>query len=105
MNRGKANKSEMDGGKANLNGGKNLMRAVGMAGKGTQAHSLLNKPLQADTAGGLSARHRPRRTNGPQLADFAANNNSHKAVLPLVVQVGGGECSRVGTQEGGCRPT
>ena len=57
--RGQANKNELDGGKANLYGGKMLMREVGMAGKGKQAHSPQNKPLQADTAGGFSARHRP----------------------------------------------
>ena len=62
----------MNRGKATLNRGK-LLRAVGMAGKEwQQAHSLQNKALQANTAGGLSARHRPQRHNGQQLAGLAA---------------------------------
>ena len=61
-----------------MNGGKLLMRAVGMAGKvaGRQTKSPQNKALQADSAGGLSARHRPRKTNGPQLADLAAQTTA-----------------------------
>ena len=43
-------------------------------------HRLLNKATAGNSASGFSARHRPQETNGPQLADFAANN-SHKAVL------------------------
>ena len=65
----------MDGGKQNERG-KNLMRAVGMAGKDKQAHSPQNKALQADTASGLSARHRPQ-TNSQQMAGLAA-----KQLLP-----------------------
>ena len=63
------------------------MRAVGMAGKGWQANkSLLNKPLQADTAGRLSARHRPQRNNQP-MAGFAANTTAADDVgLPFAVQ-------------------
>ena len=48
------------------------MRAVGMAGKGKQAHSPQNKPLQADTAGGLSIRHRPQDKRTAQMAGLAA---------------------------------
>ena len=47
-----------------------------------QARNIYNDPktliqfyLKADTAGGLSVRHRPR-TNGPQLAGLAANTTA-----------------------------
>ena len=57
-NRGK--RSKMNGAKQ-LNGGKLLRRAVGMAGKdGTAGNKKpAEQQLQANTAGGLSARHRP----------------------------------------------
>ena len=58
-------------GKSKLERGQELMMTVGMAGKGKQAHSPQNKALQANTAGGLSARLR-HQTNGPQLAGLAA---------------------------------
>ena len=59
MEQGKQTKQNgMDGGKQTERG-QLLMRAVGMAGKGWQANSLLNKALQANTASGLSARLRP----------------------------------------------
>ena len=48
------------------------MAEVKWQAKGGQAHSLQNKPLQANTAGGLSARHRPQNNNGHQLAGLAA---------------------------------
>ena len=50
-----------------------MRRAVGMAGKEWQAHSPLNKALQADTAGRRSVRHRPQNKR-PQMAGLAANN-------------------------------
>ena len=64
-----------------------MMRAVGMAGKGWQAtRSLLNKPLQADTASGLSARHRPQNTR-PQMTGLAAKTAAaDDVVLLLAVQ-------------------
>ena len=50
----------MNRGQSKMNGGKNVEKGSGSdMAKGGQAHSLLNKPLQADTAGGFSARHRP----------------------------------------------
>ena len=59
-----------------MNGARTL-RAVGMAGKVAAGTQPAEQALQANTAGGLSARLRPQ-TNGPQLADFAANNNSRR---------------------------
>ena len=51
MNRGKQRK---------MNGGQELMWAVGMAKAKASRHTARRtKPLQADTAGGFSARHRP----------------------------------------------
>ena len=69
-----------------MNGGK-LMRAVGMAGKGWQANkSLLNKALQADTAGRRSIRHRPQNKR-PQMTGLAAKQQLQTNVgLPLAVQ-------------------
>ena len=67
----------MDGAKhkANERGQELLRRAVGMAGKNEQANkSPQNKPLQADTAGGLSARHRPQNAR-PQMTGLAANHS------------------------------
>ena len=51
-----------------------MRRAVGMAGKvaGRQTQPA-EQALQADTASGFSARHRPQETNGPQLTGLAAN--------------------------------
>ena len=56
-------------------------------GKGEQAHSLQNKALLADTAGGFSTRHRPQ-TNSQQLAGLAAKTTAATDVggLPLAVQ-------------------
>ena len=64
------------------------MRAVGMAGKDEQQakHSLQNRQLQADTAGGLSARHRPQNKR-PQMAGLAVKQQLQTNVgLPLAVQ-------------------
>ena len=78
--------SKMNGAKQNERG-QELMRAVGMAGKGwQQAHSPQNKPLQADTASGFSARHRPQ-DKRPQMAGLAAKQQLQTNVgLPLAVQ-------------------
>jgi len=59
-----------------LNGGKNYEKGSGMAGKVWQANkSLQNRPLQADTASGFSARHRPQNER-PQLAGLAAKTTA-----------------------------
>ena len=95
--RSKMNGAKWNGGKANLNGGKLLRRAVGMAGKVWQANkSLQNKA----TAGGHSRRTlRPaqasKHTNGPQLAGLAAKTQQlpDDVVLPSV-QLGGGGVQR-----------
>ena len=87
-----------------MNGGK-LMRAVGMAGKGWQANkSPLNRHCRqtqpADSLPGTGLK-----PNSQQLAGFAAKTQQlpDDVVLPSV-QLGGGECSRAGSQKGGCRP-
>ena len=73
--------------KTKLNGGKNVDEGSGhdMA-KGGQAHSLLNKALQANTAGGLSARHRSQNkqpaVGRPRSKTMAADDVG----LPLAVQ-------------------
>ena len=84
--------------------GQELMRAVGMAGKewtaGTQP---AEQALQADTAGGFSARLRPQ-TNGHRWP-ASQQNNSCRRCWPAAVQVSGGECRGAGSHEGGCRLT
>ena len=62
-------------GASKLERGQELMRAVGMAGKDWQAHSPQNRPLQADTASGLSAWLRPQNTR-PQMASRAAKTTA-----------------------------
>ena len=80
------------------------MRAVGMAGKGWTGTQPAEQALQADTASGFSARLRPQNKR-PQMAGLAAKTAAaDDVVLPLAVQLGGGECSRAGSQKGGCRP-
>ena len=56
-----------------------MRRAVGMAGKdGTAGKTQpAEQALQANTAGGLSARHRPQNKR-PQLAGLAAETNSRR---------------------------
>ena len=78
----------MTGGKANLNGGKLLRRAVGMAGKnGRQAtksllnsscrqHRLLNKATQATQPADSPPGTGLKQTNGPQLAGLAAKTTA-----------------------------
>ena len=62
-----------------------------MAGKEWQANTKpAEQALQANTASGFSARHRPQ-TNSQQLAGLAANTTAADDVgLPLAVQVSGG---------------
>ena len=70
--------------------GQTMRWAVGMAwhGKGEQAHSLQNRPLQADTAGGLSARHRPQRNKTATDAGRPRSETTaaDKVGRPLAVQ-------------------
>ena len=61
-------------------------------GKGEQAHSLQNKALQATTASGLSARHRPQNTTASSWP-ASQRNNSCRQRWPAsrrAVQVDGG---------------
>ena len=97
-------------GASKLNGGKMLMRAVGMAGKewATGKHSPLNKPLQADTASGFSARHRPQTHERPTVGRPCSKNNSCRPTSACLSPCSAGrwgECSGTGSHEGGCRPT
>ena len=63
-------------GQSKLNGGKMLMRAVGMAGKdGSRQTQPAEQALQADTASGFSARHRPQNTR-PQMTGLAAKTTA-----------------------------
>ena len=84
MNGGKANlkQTEMDG--ANVEKGSGYGRQ-----NGRQANSPQNKPLQADTTGGVSARHGPQNKR-PEMASLAANNSCRRRPVPLAVQVSGG---------------
>ena len=68
-----------------------MTRAVGMAGKGgTAGTQPAEQTLQADTASGFSARHRPQNKR-PQTAGLAARTTAaDDVVLPLAVQVSGG---------------
>ena len=77
----------MNRGKAKLNGGKNVEDSGHGIGDTAGKHSLQNRPLQADTAGGLSARHRPKETNSKQLAGHAAQQQ------PLMTLAGLSPCS------------
>ena len=84
-----------------------LMRAVGMAGKGWQAGKTqpAEQQLQADTAGGLSARHRP--LNKRTAHSWPALQQKQPLQMTSASRRAGkwGECEGVGTQEGGLRPT
>ena len=83
-----------------MNGGKNVEGSG--HGKGKQAHSLPNKALQANTAGGLSARHRPQRSN-QQMAGLAAHNNSRRCwpASRRAVQVDGGSAVVLAARKAG----
>ena len=86
----KLKQSGLDGGKTTERG-QELMKAVGMTGKmARQAHSPQNKALQANTAGGLSARLRPHRNKRPTVGRPRSKNTAADIVLPLAVQVSGG---------------
>ena len=93
--------------KMNRTGARTCEGQWGWHGKGEQAHSLQNKALQADTAGGLSARHRP-----PNKQPAVGRPHSQKqqpqtmsACLSSCSAGRWGERSGAGSQEGGCRPT
>ena len=73
-----------------------------MAGKGKQAHSPQNKALQANTAGGLSIRHRPQNTRPTD------GRPCSKQQLPTTsctsrraVQVGGGSAKVLALRKAG----
>ena len=86
-----------------MNGGKNVEGSGHDMAKGGQAHSLQNKPLQVDTAGGLSARHRPQRNTGQQTAGLAAKQQLPTKLASLSPCSAGGwrECDGDGTQKAG----
>ena len=75
------------------------------AKNGQQAHSPQNRQLQADTAGGLSARLRPQNKRPPVGRLRSKNTAADDDGWPSAVQVSGGECSGTSSHEGGCRPT
>ena len=75
MNRVQAKKQKWTGA-SKMNGGKNLTRAVGMAGK-MAGKQPAEQALQADTAGG-SPPGSGLKTHGPQMAGLAANNSCHR---------------------------
>ena len=103
--------AHMEGTGANkdeLNGGKLLRRAVGMAGKGwQQAHSPQNKT----TAGGHSQRILRSAQASKQTATDDRPCSETTAAATMLAGLSPcsagrwGECSGVGTQEGGLRPT
>ena len=107
-------------GQSKMNGGKLLRRAVGMAWQrraGTQpaeqgtagGHKARRaRLLQANTAGGLSARHRPQNKQ-PAVGRPRSKNNSCRQSWPAsrrAVQVSGGSAKVLATQQAGPdRPT
>ena len=86
-----------------MNGGKELMRAVGMAGKMAAGTQPAEQQLQADTAGRLSARHRPQNKR-PQMAGLAAKQQLPQTMLACRAGKWG-ECRGTGSHQGGCGPT
>ena len=81
------------------------MRAVGMTWQRWHSRhtACRTKPLQANTAGGLSARHRPQRNN-QQMAGLTANNNSRRRcrlASRCAVQVGGGSAKVLALRKAG----
>ena len=78
-----------------------------MAGKEWQAHSLLNKALQADTASRRSVRHRPhnKRTAHSWPAAQQEQQLQTSSGLSLCSAGRWGECNSAGSQKGGLRPT
>ena len=94
----------MNGGKANLNGA-NVEKGSGYGRQNSrQANSPQNRQLQADTAGGLSARHRPHETQ-PAAGRPCSKNKQLPQMMSACRAGKWGECSGTGSHEGGCRPT
>ena len=74
-----------------MNGGKNMSRAVGMAGKnGEQAHSLLNKATAGKHSRWTLRLAQASRNNQPMAWLRSKNTTAADDVLPLAVQVSGG---------------
>ena len=72
-----------------MNGGKNADDSGHGRQSGRQPKRPAEQALQANTAGGLSARHRPERNN-QQMAGLAANTAADDIGWPFAVQVRGG---------------
>ena len=92
----------MERGKATERG-QELMRAVGMAGKGRTGTQPAEQALQANTAGGLSVRHRPQNKR-PQMAGLAAKTTAADESCPAsrrAVQVGGGSAKVLALRKAG----
>ena len=68
-----------------------------------QTKSLLDSNCRQHSQRTLRPAQASKKTNGPQLADFAANNNSHKAVrrCRLAVQVSGGSAGVLAAMKAG----
>ena len=88
---------QMNGGKANLNGGKNLMRAVGMAGTQPAEQGSCRQTQPADSPPGTGLKT----TNGPQLAGLAARTAADDVGQSLVVQVSGGSAEVLAAMKAG----
>ena len=97
--------NEQGGGQSKMNGARTLMWAVGMAWQRWQQanKACRTRPLQANTAGGQSDRHRPRRNNSQQLAGLAAKQQPQTTLAGLSPCSAGRwrECGGAGTQEAG----
>ena len=78
----------MNRGQSKMNGGKNDEKGSGHGmAKASRHTACRTRPLQADTAGRRSARHRPQRNNGHQMAGLAAKQQLPDDVgRPLAVQ-------------------
>ena len=102
---GQTKQSKMNWGKQTERG-QELMRAVGMAGKGVTAGTQpADQAMQANTASGFSVRLRPRRNKRPTVGRPCSKQQQPQS-CPASCRAGrwgGVQC--VGTQEGGCRPT
>ena len=81
-----------------------MRRAVGMAGKGwTAGTQPAEQALQANTAGGLSARLRPQNKR-PQMAGLAAITTAADQRRPAsrrAVQIGGGSAKMLALRKAG----
>ena len=69
-----------------------------LAGKQTEPAEQV---LQADTAGGLSARLRPRRNTRPTVGRLCSKNTAADDVFPLAVQVSGGSAMVLALRKAG----